>query len=77
MGISKIIICTKCKGTGETHWRDLGHNPDEHTETCSKCKGKGRLFEETYTYHTPLTIDKNKKNAVDKKIVTAIREIEV
>ena len=77
MGLEKIEVCTKCNGTGETESWGLGHNPDREIVTCTKCNGTGRFIVSTYTFSVPFGSDKKKRWDTDKKIIEAIREIEI
>lgn len=39
----KIIICSKCEGSGEYSYRKL--DSEILYETCNKCNGSGRILE--------------------------------
>ena len=75
MGMEKIEVCTRCGGTGLIKVWEQGHNPDFEMVDCTTCNGTGRLIVHTYRYEVPFGTDNKKINEVDKKIVTAIREI--
>ena len=48
-----IVICGRCKGTGQLQYNHGSHNSDWRTETCNICECSGRLVQKLFLDSKP------------------------
>jgi DnaJ-class molecular chaperone len=67
-----IKICKNCDGKGEIR-TDVGyHQSDYEYNTCSSCRGTGRVYVSEYSISVPFGSDLKEFYAIDKFIIDSI-----